>query len=95
MCRGVAQLVERRSPKPKVAGSIPAAPANREEEEMKTSPAQFVRQVKQEIAKITWPARAVAMRGTITVIVMSVVLAAFLLVVDMFFAGAIQYVLKF
>lgn len=25
--RGVAQLVERRSPKPKVAGSIPAAPA--------------------------------------------------------------------
>ena len=26
--RGVAQLVERRSPKPKVAGSIPAAPAN-------------------------------------------------------------------
>ena len=27
--RGVAQLVERRSPKPKVAGSIPAAPANK------------------------------------------------------------------
>lgn len=26
--RGVAQLVERRSPKPKVAGSIPVAPAN-------------------------------------------------------------------
>ncbi len=25
--RGIAQLVERRSPKPKVAGSIPVAPA--------------------------------------------------------------------
>jgi hypothetical protein len=27
ICRGVAQLVEQRSPKAKVAGSIPAAPA--------------------------------------------------------------------
>ena len=27
-CRGIAQLVERRSPKPQVAGSSPAAPAN-------------------------------------------------------------------
>src|SRR5690606_16810600 len=26
-CRGIAQLVERRSPKPQVAGSSPAAPA--------------------------------------------------------------------
>lgn len=61
---------------------------------MKTSPAQFVRQVKQEIAKITWPTRAVAMRGTITVIVMSVALAAFLLIVDMFFAAIIERLLS-
>ncbi len=27
LCRGIAQLVERRSPKPNVAGSNPAAPA--------------------------------------------------------------------
>ncbi len=60
---------------------------------MKTSPAQFVRQVKQEIAKITWPTRAIAMRGTITVIVMSIALAAFLLIVDMFFAAIIEYIL--
>lgn len=60
---------------------------------MKTSPAQFVRQVKQEISKITWPSRSIAMRGTVTVIVMSVTLAAFLFVVDLVFAGMIKVVL--
>lgn len=60
---------------------------------MKTSPAQFVRQVKQEISKITWPSRAVAMRGTVTVIIMSVTLATFLFVVDLVFAGMIKAVL--
>ncbi len=60
---------------------------------MKTSPAQFVRQVKQEVAKITWPTRAEAMQGTITVIVMSVLVAVFLFVVDMIFAGIIRMVL--
>ncbi len=60
---------------------------------MKTSPAQFVRQVKQETAKITWPNRSVAMRGTITVILMSIVLAVFLFLVDVVFAYIIKVVL--
>lgn len=60
---------------------------------MKTTPAQFVRQVKQEILKITWPTRAEAIQGTITVIVMSVIIALFLFVVDMIFAGLIRIVL--
>jgi len=58
-----------------------------------TSPAQFIRQVKQEVAKITWPSRADAMRGTFMVIVVSVVLAAFLLVVDFVFAHFVGYVI--
>lgn len=60
---------------------------------MKTTPAQFVRQVKQEVSKITWPTRAEAVQGTITVIVMSVLIALFLFVVDMVFAGIIRVVL--
>ncbi len=59
---------------------------------MKTSPAQFVRQVKQETAKITWPERSVAMRGTLTVIVMSIVLATFLTIVDAVFFNIINKV---
>lgn len=61
---------------------------------MKTSPAQFVRQVKQEVSKITWPKRSVAMQGTITVIIMSVALAAFLFLVDVVFARIISSILE-
>ena len=61
---------------------------------MKTTPAQFVRQVKQEIGKITWPTRAETMQGTIVVIVMSLVLAAFLVSVDSVLAWAMRYILK-
>mgnify|MGYP003288963833 CR=1 FL=1 len=60
---------------------------------MKTSPAQFVRQVKQEVSKITWPTKAETMQGSIIVIVMSVLIALFLFVVDMIFAKIIQVVL--
>jgi len=58
-----------------------------------TSPAQFIRQVKQEVAKITWPTGAEARRGTFMVIVMSVALAAFLLVVDYIFAQFVGYII--
>ena len=57
---------------------------------MKTTPAQFVRQVKQEVSKITWPSRAEAMQGTFVVIVMSVVLALFLWCVDAVLAGIMR-----
>lgn len=60
---------------------------------MKTTPAQFVRQVKQEIAKITWPTRSEVLQGTITVGVMSIVIALFLFLVDLIFAGAIRLLL--
>ncbi len=59
---------------------------------MKTSPALFVRQVKQEVSKITWPSRAEAMQGTIGVIIICVILAAFLFVVDSIFAYGIRLI---
>ena len=61
---------------------------------MKTTPAQFVRQVKQEVSKITWPSRSETMQGTIVVIVVSLVLAAFLVSVDSVLAWAMRYILK-
>ena len=53
------------------------------------TPAEFVRQVKQEISKITWPSRADAFRGTMVVIGASIVLALFLVVVDLVFAKSV------
>lgn len=59
---------------------------------MKITPAQFVRQVKQEVAKITWPTRSETMQGTITVIVMSILIALFLFLVDLIFAYVIRLI---
>ncbi len=71
---------------------MPTAPANEKERKMKTTPAQFVRQVKQEVSKITWPSRSETMQGTIVVVIMSLVLAAFLLAVDTVFAKAVRII---
>ena len=60
---------------------------------MKTTPAQFVRQVKQEVSKITWPSRAEALQGTFIVIFVSVVLAVFLLCVDSILAWGMRLVI--
>ena len=60
---------------------------------MKVSPALFVRQVKQEASKITWPTRAETMQGTIAVLVICVILAVFLFVVDSVFAGIIHKII--
>ena len=60
---------------------------------MKVSPALFVRQVKQEVAKITWPTKSETMQGTVVVIVLCVVLAALLFVIDSVFAGLIHLVI--
>ncbi len=54
-----------------------------------TTPAQFVRQVKQEVSKITWPSRGDALRGTFVVIGASVALAVLLVVIDFVFAAAV------
>ncbi len=49
---------------------------------MKTSPAAFLRQVKQEVAKITWPTRQETTQMTVVVIVASLVMAVFFGVAD-------------
>ncbi len=58
-----------------------------------TTLAQFIRQTKQEISKITWPTRAETMRGTFVVIVMSIILALFLVIIDLFFARFVGFVI--
>ena len=60
---------------------------------MKTTPAQFVRQVKQEVAKITWPSRKEALQGTLVVSVMSIIIALFLFVIDLVFAGVVRWII--
>ena len=67
--------------------------ARQKERSKMTTPAQFVRQVKQEVSKITWPSRADAFRGTMVVIGASIVLAVFLVCVDFIFAKIVGVII--
>ena len=59
----------------------------------RTSPLEFIRQVRQEMAKVTWPSRKETVVTTILVFVMVFICAAFFLVVDKFLAWSIALIL--
>ena len=60
-------MVERRSPKPEVGGSIPSAPANNKKDDKMINPLKFFQEVKQEAFKVTWPTGKETVQGTIMV----------------------------
>jgi preprotein translocase subunit SecE len=60
----------------------------------KTSPAQFIRQVRQEVSKVTWPTRKETGITTAMVFVMVALASIFLMTVDMIFAELVQIVLR-
>ena len=49
----------------------------------KTSPAQFVRQVRQELKRITWATKRDTLFATITVLLMAVLASVFFFLVDL------------
>ena len=55
----------------------------------KTSPLDFMRQVRQEIGKVTWPTRKETMVTSIMVIILSVIAAIFFLSAD----GLISFII--
>ncbi len=59
----------------------------------KTSPAQFIREVRQEAGKVTWPTRKETGITTAMVFVMVVLAALFFFLVDTAVAKLIQLVL--
>ena len=59
----------------------------------KTSPAQFIREVRQEASKVTWPTRKETGVTTAMVFVMVVLAALFFFLVDSIAAKLIELVL--
>jgi len=60
----------------------------------KTSPAQFVRQVRQEMSKVSWPSRKETGITTAMVFVMVTLASIFLMTVDIIFAELVQFALR-
>ena len=61
----------------------------------KTNPAQFVRQVRQEISRITWASRRETMFASLSVFVMALIASIFFLLVDLMLSNGVQYLLSF
>ena len=59
----------------------------------KASPAEFVRQVRQEVSKVVWPTRKEAMITTIMVFIMASVMSIFFLGVDKLWSFIISILL--
>ena len=59
----------------------------------KTSPVEFVRQVRQETSKVIWPTRRETMMATIMVLIMSILAAVFFFVVDQILSFGVQSIL--
>ncbi|MCF3629432.1 preprotein translocase subunit SecE [Thalassospiraceae bacterium LMO-SO8] len=58
----------------------------------KTNPAQFIQEVRQEAAKVTWPSRKETGVSTAMVFVMVIIAALFFLVVDQILQFGIRLV---
>ena len=86
-------MVERRSPKPEVGGSIPSAPANKLTSTMK-SPLKFIQEVKQEAFKVTWPTGKETMQGTLMVVAMAIIASLFFLLLDQVLKFLLELLLK-
>jgi preprotein translocase subunit SecE len=60
----------------------------------KTSPGEFIRQVRAEGGKIVWPSREETVRTSIFVAIMTVLLAVFFLGVDSVFGAIVRWLLE-
>ena len=61
----------------------------------KTNPAPFVRQVRQEINRITWASRRETMFASLSVFVMALIASIFFLLVDLMLSSVVQFLLSF
>ncbi len=56
----------------------------------KTSPSEFIRQVRTEVGKVVWPTRAETVQTAIMVLIMTIILAFFFLGVDAVFNAIVH-----
>ena len=61
----------------------------------RTSPGEFIRQVRAETGKVHWPTRKETIATAIMVLIMTFLLAIFFFGVDAFFSTTVRFLLSF
>lgn len=64
-----------------------------EEKKRKTSPAEFINQVRSETAKVVWPTREETIRTAIFVFILMLILSIFFLGIDSAFSAVVGWLL--
>ena len=59
----------------------------------RTSPAEFLRQVRQEVSRVTWPSRKELIQTTAMVFLMAVTVAVFFFLVDEALSVLVRFLL--
>ena len=59
------------------------------------NPINFLRNVKQEIFKITWPTKKETLMGSITVIVLAIIASLFFLLLDQIFKTGLNFLIGY
>lgn len=59
------------------------------------NPAKFIREVRQEVGKVTWPTRKETTVSTMMVLVMATIAAIFFVFVDWFIGTAVRAIIGF
>jgi len=63
-------------------------------EKKKTNPAQFVRQVRQEMQKVTWPEKKDTFISSAIVILLVVLFSLFFLLTDQIWSKGLQWIIE-
>lgn len=64
-----------------------------EDSKKKTSPGEFIRQVRSETSKVVWPTREETVRTAIFVFILVLILSLFFLGVDSLFSAVVRWLL--
>jgi preprotein translocase subunit SecE len=67
----------------------------KEEMMAKTTPGEFVRQVRAETSKVVWPTPRETLMTSIMVLIMTTILAIFFLGIDSAFGALVRWLLSF
>jgi preprotein translocase subunit SecE len=59
----------------------------------RTSPGEYIRQVRSEASKVVWPSRKETVTTAIMVMIMTAILAVFFFGVDAFFSATVKFLL--
>jgi len=85
---------KKQAPPPKRQSAAASQPAAKPKDNIFTKTAQFLREVKVELKKVTWPTRKQTIGSTAVVIALVMLISLFLGVVDFGISGLIRIVLQ-